>query len=209
MASDKNGKKKNLKLTKKDIGTPKNNLLHSINNIRANENKVVVFLVAVFICVFGFLGYFTLKIDSTGIASNIGNMVGSGVFVSSSVVTLDKDDVMTDEEGLKSDPITLSISNEFPDVYSFKIKLVDDDFNKKVCGCENEISKESIRYSLDGETVDSLSDEKLLLGIDSVDSFSGKDINVRLWISNENELDDESHFHGRFVLEPCSLEENN
>ena len=209
MSNEVKSKKKNKKLTKKDIGGSKNNLLHSINRIRLNENKMTIFLVIVFICVFAFFGFFTLKIDSSSITSDLAGNFNSGVSVLTSVLTLDSDDVMSDEDGLNSSPIILSINNDNADIYSYKLTLVDDDNYKKSCGCEKKINKEDIRYSLDGVTVKSLNNENDVLDIGSVESYSGNDLNIKIWVNDGTELDDETHFHGRFIIETCSLEENN
>ena len=204
-----NGKKKNTKLTKKNIGSSKNNILHSINHIRANENKVIAILTVVFIIIFGVVGFFTLSVDSTSLLSNIKKSADlMGVSVSSHVFTLDSEDVMSDEDGLKSTPVTISIHNGFNDLYSYQLRLSEDEYIKKVCECENKIDPKYIHYSIDGINVKTLSDD-MLLDVSSVDEFIGKDINIRIWVSDETTLDDETHFHGRFNVESCTLEENN
>ena len=49
----------------------------------------------------------------------------------------------------------------------------------------------------------------MILDVNSVEESTGKDINIRIWVSNEINLDDETHFHGRFNVESCSIKENN
>lgn len=202
-------KKKSTKLTKKDIGGSKNNILHSINHIRANENKVIAILTVIFIVIFGVVGYFTLTVDSSSLLSNISKSADiTGVSVSTRVVTLDSEDVMSDEEGLKSLPITVSIHNGLEDLYSYQLSLKYDEFIKKACECEKSIDKNYIHYSVDGINVKTLNDD-MILDVNSVEESTGKDINIRIWVSNEINLDDETHFHGRFNVESCSIKENN
>jgi preprotein translocase subunit SecG len=197
--------KKNL--NKSEIKNSKNNILHSINHVRANEKKVMAILVGVFIILFVVLGYFTLTIDSSNLMSEVKKSANNiiGISVSTSSITLDSDDVMDDESGLQSKAVTLSINNEYPDSYSYRVFLEEDDYLKKQCECEKTIDKSSLRYSLDGINVKTF-DEDMLIDIGSVDSLSGKDINVRIWVDKDASLDDETHFHGTLKIEQCSLE---
>lgn len=203
------GKRKTRKrLSANDISTSSSNILHSINHIKANENKVIFCLVVFFICIFICIGYFSLKIDSTGLVAGLNNNNIMGISVSTSIVTLDSDDIMSDEEGLKTNPVVLSIQNKFSELYSYKLLLISDENLKNICEC-NEIDKRLIHYSLDGKTVKTIDNDNMLLDIDSVDGLLGKDISVRIWVSDGANLDENTHFHGKLVIERCSLKENN
>ena len=203
------GKRKTRKrLSANDISTSSSNILHSINHIKANENKVIFCLVIFFICIFICIGYFSLKVDSTSLVAGLNNNNIMGISVSTSIVTLDSDDIMSDEEGLKTNPVVLSIQNKFSELYSYKLLLISDENLKNICEC-NEIDKGLIHYSLDGKTVKTIDNDNMLLDIDSVDGLLGKDISIRIWVSDSANLDENTHFHGKLVIERCYLKENN
>jgi len=197
-------------IEKKDVRSSKSNILHSIKHIRENEKRVISILACFFIFVFLFIGYFTLKIDSNSLVSDIKNANDLvGISSSTRSITLDIDDVMSDAEGLKSTPVTLIVNNAFPDAYSYKLKLEEDEYLKKVCECDKKFDTKLIRYSLDGVNVKTIDNDDMILDFDSVDSYAGNDATIRIWISDTANLEEDAHFHGLLKIEECSKKESN
>lgn len=203
------GKRKKKKLTMGDISTSSKNISHSISKIKANECKITVILVIIFLCMFGVIGYFVSSIDSTKLFNNANGINFVGVSFSSNVFTLSSDSIMSDEEGLKSNPHIIKMSNHFSYDYNYLVSLKENDLLKNVCDDCKSIDKNLIRYSIDGITVKSLENDNLDLGIGSIEEKTDKEIAIRLWLSDGANLDEKSIFNGMFNFSEIKELESN
>lgn len=203
------GKKKRKKLTMGDISTSSKNISHSISKIKANECKITVILVVVFLCLFGVIGYFVSSIDSTKLFNSVSGINIVGVSFSSNIFTLSSDSIMSDEEGLKSNPHIIKMSNRFSYDYNYLVSLKENDNLKSVCDDCKSIDKSLIRYSIDGVTVKSLENDTLDLGVGSIEEDTDKEMAIRLWLSDGAVLDEDSIFNGMFNFTEVKALENN
>ena len=202
-------RKKKVKLTKSDISVSSKNISHSISKIKANECKYTTIFVFIFLCLFAVVGYFALSIDSTRLLNGIKGVSDSaGISSSSTAISLSSDNIMSDEEGLKSNPHIVKLNNYFQYSYDYQLKLDEDKLIRDLCECDKTIDKSFIKYSLDGENVNTLG-EDMILSKGTLEGVSDAVLSIRIWVSNESNIDDNTHFHGIFNFSEINLLESN
>lgn len=196
-------KKRTKKITQNDI--KKNSSIqlgHSIRKIKENERKYTVILVTFFIVLFCFIGYSTLTISSEALLSNINSKkIYTGVYSSGRTVTMTNENVMSDEEGLKSEIYTFSIKNDTSSDYYYKLVLSEDKSTKTSCECNNNLNEAHIKYSLDGINVLTFdSDEEMIITKDMIKEETDDNITIRLWLSETTNDDEDYHIHAKIML---------
>lgn len=194
-------KKKIEKLNIHDIN--KNNskdISHTINKIKENEWKYMVILVAFFMTLFFVIGYVSLRVKTLSFFDYTSDFNGAYVSLSSNVITLDENDKMSDCMGLSSSGIDLVFQNTINEDFNYKIILVEDLDMKNKCGCSSEgFNIQDIRYSLNGSTVKSLSNQNMLLTTGYLEMGKKDKINLKIWLDKNSQSS--GHFHGRIFFE--------
>ena len=119
-------------------------------------------------------------------------------------VSLTKVTPVTDSVGLSTKAYTLDITNNLTIGVSYKIKLIDDLDTINNDGCEEKlIPKEYIRVAVKEEnkkvkiyTLSEIENDTLDLG--EIAALDTKEYNIRVWVSNDEEVNipSSSHYHG-------------
>ena len=165
-----------------------------INKIKANERRYTASLVIIFMALFMVIGYFTLKLN----IKEYDEYLEKGVLsLYSKMVTLQEENVLSDEDGLKSESFYISVYNGIESDVRYRILLKKDEKLTTKCGCEGELKPTDIKFSFNGDVVvfDSFDDMVIDSGI--IKKFENNSVSVKLWLSEEAK----THFHGKFIIE--------
>ncbi len=189
---------------KKDVilKNSSSNISHSIKKIKENERKYTIILVSFFFLLFCFIGYFTLRVNSDVVLDYYQlNNLDSSIKTTGGIVTLTSNHIMSDQEGLQSDTVPLTIENHLDCSLHYRIVFVEDDYMIDKCGCRGHLFDiSSIHYSLDGVHVKSLNSDSRIVLEDTLEQSSLKNFQIHVWI-DENVSSSESHYHGHFKVE--------
>ena len=190
------------KLQKSDINkNSSSQVSHTIKKIKENEAKYTAVLVFGFMILFCVIGYFTLRVNNNFLTDSVRqiDMTDYGLSLSSSVVTLSESNVMSEEEGLQSNPYFLTVENRTKSDLNYKILLVEDKDLYESCGCHS-IPLEQIHFSFEEENP-SLLNESRTIGEAFLMSGKKKQYKVKIWVDSSHDSSLEEHFHGHFVIE--------
>ena len=192
------------KKTKKDDISKgkKRKISHSVQKIKSNERKYTIILVVFFMLLFCIIGYFTLSIHTNNIWNNLNVSIKDSFSNSSSgqLVTLTEKNAISDSDGLASDIIAFTIENSSKVKLKYRVMFVQDEINKRLCECKNNIPYNYIKYSIDGMNVAALNKD-LVITTGVLNGESSRVIETRLWVDNTFSNNEDSHYHGHFVLE--------
>ena len=169
----------------------------SLSKTKINEKKAITIIIILFIVIVFLGGYISFRFKDKYNNSYQTNTNKQTFTYSTELVTLTKDNIMSNENGLKSNSRIIRIYNNTNEDIKYKIILKEDDIN---CTCTEQIPKYLIKYSLDGKIEKSLNEDNQILLNDKINKLSTKKIEVRLWI-DESFKGDEDHYHGRFIIE--------
>ena len=190
------------KLKQKDINKNSSvEVSHTIKRIKENELKYTIVLVVFFMFIFGVFGYLTLRVSNDKIAvSNIKNNVSIGFnsAIQGEVIFLDKHNIMSDVEGLRTNGYQVDIENTTNNSFIYQIYLSSYDNQIELCGCKDRIiDPKYIRYSLDGIITKSLdSNNGLLLTEVPITGRVLKRLNIRIWLDESLDKNSDYHYHG-------------
>ena len=169
----------------------------SITNARINEKKATTIIVVAFLIVVFLGGYIAFRFRDN-YSNSLQTSVNNQTFTySSELVTLTSSNVMNKEKGLNSDIRSIRIYNNNPEDVEYRVILKYDEIS---CTCTEKIPVNHIRYSLDGKTVKSLTEDNQVITSGKIKGLSNKNIEIRLWIDETFEGKEE-HYHGRFIVE--------
>ncbi len=189
---------------KKDVilKNSSSNISHSIKRIKENERKYTILLVGFFFLLFCFIGYFTLRVNSADFLDYYQEQSDEhGVKTSGGLVTLTSNHIMSNQEGLQSDIVLLTIENHLDCSFRYRIIFVEDDYLIDKCGCRGKsYNLSSIHYSIDGVQVKSFSSDSVIVLEDQLNSGNTKNYPIRVWLDESVPISD-LHFHGHFVVE--------
>jgi len=190
-------------LSKEQIN--KNNsieLRHYIDKIKSQERKYTFILVIFFMILFCIIGYVTLTVNREVLIENVGGQESNNSSNTEVIVTLSKNDIINDIDGLSLDGNNISVENNSSDEAEYKVFFKQDLEASKSCGCgEKTISKEFIKYSTDGATTKNLSSTKEVLFFGKLEKGESRVINIKMWLDNSLKIDNNFHFHGCIVVE--------
>lgn len=193
------------KLQKSDIHkNASSEVSHSIRRMKEKEAKYTILLVLFFMILFGFIGYFTLRVNSLVVFNSMKEIQTQdyGISLSSTAVTLTREDIMTDEEGRETKPYLLTVDNRTNRDIQYRIVFVEDRDQAILCGCdENPILMDFVHFSFQEEEISSLADSFFVVGEGYLMHGHKIQLNVRLWLTASEMFDSNSHLHGYFVLE--------
>ena len=171
-----------------------------IKNIKENGTKYTIILVIFFMLLIGFVGYNLITVTNDELYTDykIASSMDDYLSLSSNNITLTNKNVISDEEGLKSNKYSIHIENNTNKVKQYKIYFVSD--YKDKCKCGNKLfDKSSIRYSINKKDVLTLKNDNLFIdGI--LKKNESKDIVFNMWISNKTNTEEELHYHGHFII---------
>lgn len=189
------------KLSKEQIN--KNNsveIKHYINKIKEQERKYTFLLVIFFMILFCIIGYKTLTINKEVMIEYMNKEEMDDFSKVEFVLT--SDDVLSDKDGLLLKGYDILIKNNSQDNARYKVFFIPDPTAVKVCGCgEKSISKEYIRYSIDGTLVNTFFDSDEVLVTEELEKGEENLVNIKVWIDNNLKINNSFHFHGSFIIE--------
>lgn len=164
---------------------------------KISEKKATTVIVLAFLIIVFLGGYVAFKFRDNYKSTLQTNVNNQTFTYSSELVTLTSSNIMSKEKGLKSDLRSIRIYNNTREDAEYKVILKNDDIS---CTCTEKIPTHLIRYSFDGKTVKSLTEDNQVIYKGKIRSLSSKNIEIRLWVDESFEGNDE-HYHGRFIVE--------
>lgn len=164
---------------------------------KISEKKATTVIVLAFLIIVFLGGYVAFKFRDNYKSTLQTNVNNQTFTYSSELVTLTSSNIMNKENGLKSDLRSIRIYNNTREDVEYKVILKNDDIS---CTCTEKIPTHLIRYSFDGKTVKSLTEDNQVIYKGKIRSLSSKNIEIRLWVDESFEGNDE-HYHGRFIVE--------
>jgi len=188
------------------------NIGHTIEKIKMYEREMTVITVAVMIIIILLvvliIGTSFNKIDEYNIYEENDLVVKYSKYEEgySDVVTLDKDDVVDDNDGLNKDSHDFRIYNKSDDSMKVNILLQVDEEIIELEDCYKLlVNDNAIKYSFDNKNINDLYDskdgEKYVLEEDFIDPGKYKDYKLDIWINDEEILDTRNnHFHGKLIV---------
>lgn len=165
-----------------------------INKIKANERRYTISLVIIFMALFMVVGFFTLKLN----VKKYDEYLEKGVLsLYSKLVVLQEENILTDDDGLKSNSYYISVYNGIEKNVRYRILLKKDDTLTSRCGCEGELKPSDLKFSFNDDVVTFDSFDDIVIDAGMIEKFENKTIEVKVWLSEEAK----THFHGRFIVE--------
>jgi len=182
----------------------------AVQKLQKNEKKYTIYVVGLFLALFFYLGYIMLIVPDKNLSkiqnvstslSNYGEEKSmDSVSVFSEVVTLTEENIMSNEDGLASNPYLVSIKNPTTEEIKYRIILKSDSVLQQRCGCDNRFSSYIIVGTDKGiEHFSSMKDSIIYEG--NLMAKEEKTLSFRLWFDQDIPLSGEAHFHGKFELE--------
>lgn len=165
-----------------------------INKIKANERRYTISLVIIFMALFMVVGFFTLKLN----VKKYDEYLEKGVLsLYSKLVVLQEENILTDDDGLKSNSYYISVYNGIEKNVRYRILLKKDETLTSRCGCEGEFKPSDLKFSFNDDVVTFDSFDDIVIDAGMIEKFENKTIEVKVWLSEEAK----THFHGRFIVE--------
>lgn len=165
-----------------------------INKIKANERKYTICLAIIFMGIFIVVGFFTLRLN----VKEYDDYLEKGVLsLYSKMVVLQEDDILSDEEGLKTESYYINLYNGIEGEVRYRILLKKDDTLTSSCGCVDELKPSDIKFSFNNDVVTFDSFDEMVIDSGIIEKYENDRLEVKLWLSE----DATSHFHGRFIVE--------
>lgn len=210
---DKKNKKEKKKLKISDI--KKYNRIdigHTIEKIKLHEREMTVITVCIMIIVILLImliiGTSFNKIDEYNIYEDDSIVVKYDKYENgySDVITLGKNDVVTDKIGLNTISHDFRVYNRENSSIKIDILLEIDEEIIELENCYNLfVNDNAVRYSFDGKKANNLFDSKSVSGYilreDFIEANKYKDYNLNIWINNEDILyKKNNHFHGKILV---------
>lgn len=176
---------------------------HVISAIKKHERLYLAMLAVIFMVTICFSGYLALKVDSSFTA--VPEKYQNHLSMTGSLLSLSSQNVLNEEDGLKSSVIPLSFQNGSGDNVNYVIRLVRDQDRISMCDCEDKIvSYQDLRFSLDGKTVQKFQDGEMVLTTGMIPNLEEEKISLRIWIDESVSYD--SYYYGKFLLEELEEE---
>lgn len=173
---------------------------HTINKIKEHERLYTFLLVIVFmvtICLSIFLG---LRVDTYQLYD--ASLYDASFSMTGQLITLTKENIKSDADGLKSKPYTLHYKNSTGRNINFIIRFSMDEDRVKKCECDSDIiSYDKIKYSIDGKTVQNFNDETMIITAGMLKNRKSDDLNIRFWIDDSVSETDPCLYYGKFIFE--------
>lgn len=165
-----------------------------INKIKDNERRYTISLVIIFMALFMVVGFFTLKLN----VKKYDEYLEKGVLsLYSKLVVLQEENILTDDDGLKSNSYYISVYNGIEKNVRYRILLKKDETLTSRCGCEGELKPSDLKFSFNDDVVTFDSFDDIVIDSGMIEKFENKTIEVKVWLSEEAK----THFHGRFIVE--------
>lgn len=173
---------------------------HTISKIQENERKYTFYLTAVFMVLIVAFAYMFFSVDSSSVASLDYTMAYQHLSSSGKMVYMNEDNIMSDEEGLVSEPVFVNFSNMTNHTINYVIKFVEEKDMVENCKCEI-VDYKKIKFSVDGEHVQTFDNEDMIVTSGMLKSNNEDILKVHFWIDDDMPEDSECNYYGRFVFQ--------
>lgn len=192
---------KQVKLKEEDINKNSGKeISHTISKIKQHEKLYTFFLVIVFMVTISLSVFLGLRVDSYQLYD--ASLYDASFSMTGQLVSLNSKNIMSDEEGLKSSSYTLKYKNNIGRDVNFIIRFAMDMDRVEKCGCEKDMVDYSlIRYSLDGKTVQTFSDETMIITAGMLKNRNSDELKIRIWLDDSIGEMDANLYYGKFIFE--------
>lgn len=189
---------KNIKLKNSDINKNSGKeISHTISKIKEHEMRytiilTIIFMILIIICLYIFISvspnYFGNYYEAPDIT------------YSSSLISLDSHDIVSDEEGIYTEKYEVYFSNNTYKNINYIMRMINDEDAIKKCECSDSIvGYEKIRYSINGGEVKKFSDPDMIIDTGILDAQSNQVVSINFWL--EDGLEEDKHFFGKILFE--------
>ena len=169
---------------------------HTMKRIQQNEKKYTIFFVFVFLVLFIFIGYQSLKIQTDYIIKE-NNKLDYSISSLGQILDLSKNDKINESEIDNKTPIYIELNNNSDKSIKYQIVLVEDLERVKKCGCQNKkIKLNNISYRINNK-IYKLTDNMILYE-DTISSQKTDYLELTIWVNNNE--NNENHFHGHIEI---------
>lgn len=188
-------------LTEEDIlKNSGKDISHSIAREKKKEKIYTFVLVIAFIITIPMAIFLSFRVDSKKLF-DAGFYKDASISLNGEFITLDDESVLTDNEALAKEPYTIQYNNLTTNNINFIIRFAKDENAIATCDCNNKLlDYHKIKYSIDGKTVHSFSDETMLITADMIRAREKEQLKIWLWIDDKVSKKDVI-FLGKIVLE--------
>lgn len=185
-------------------------ITHTINKIKEHEARYTAILTGIFMVLIVAVVYFSIRFENSNLSSYSKYTSYSHLSSSGRIVHIGNNDIKSDNEGLKSEPVSVSFSNMTNHTINYVIRFEKEESMIENCNCEIADYK-NIRFSLDGKNVRTFDNDDMIVTTGMIKSNNDDALNVRFWFDNELDKNSDCNFYGKFVFEEFNnmeLEEN-
>ena len=192
---------KQVKLKEEDINKNSGKeISHTINKIKEHEKLYTFFLVIIFMVTISLSVFLGLRVDSYQLYD--ASLYDSSFSMSGQLVTLNHDQVMSDEDGLKSKEYTLSYKNSTGRNVNFIIRFSLDEERVKKCECSSDlVDYQKIKFSLDGKKVQQFTDETMIITAGMVKNRKSDELKIHIWLDESLQDSNNCIYYGKFIFE--------
>ena len=173
---------------------------HTINKIKENERKYTFYLTSLFMVLIVVFAYMVFRVDADSLTSLDYTMAYQHLSSSGKMVYMNEDNIMSDEEGLVSEPVFVNFSNMTNHTINYVIKFVEEKDMVENCKCEI-VDYKKIKFSVDGVNIQTFDNEDMVVTSGMIKSNNEDTLKVHFWIDNDMPEDSECNYYGRFVFQ--------
>ena len=124
-------------------------ITHTINKIKEHEARYTVILTSVFMVLIVVFAYMAFRYDPDNLSNIEYTKAYAHLSSSGKLVYINENDIMNDNDGLKSQPYSVNFSNMTNHTINYVIRFVEAKDMVENCKCDI-VDYKNIKFSLDG-----------------------------------------------------------
>ena len=172
---------------------------HTITKIKEHEKLYTFILVIIFMITISVSVFLGLSVDKYKLYD--ASYYASNFTMRGQLVALSSNDVMSDEDGLKSQTYNVKYSNNTSRHINYLLRFTLDEETIERCNCRDRIvSFQKLKYSIDGKSVQQFTDETMIITAGMLSSRKSDSLKIHLWIDESME-DSDCLYYGKFIIE--------
>ena len=191
-----------VKLTEEDI--VKNNgkdISHSIAKLKKQERIYTIVFALFFVIMIPLIIFLSFRVDTTQLF-DYSYYKDVNVLLNGQFITLDNSSILKDSDALNKDPYIIKYNNLTNNNINYIIHFAKDEKAISLCNCNDKLlDYHKIKYSIDGKTVHSFSDESMLITANMIRARKKDEFKIWIWIDEKVKDDNDVLFLGKIVLE--------
>ena len=190
-----------VKLTEEDIlKNSGKDISHSILKQKKKERMYTSIMAIIFIITIPLAIFLSFRVDTHQLFES-SYYKETNIVLTHQFITLDKNNILSDEEALKKDPYIIKYYNQTSQNINYIIHFAKDEKAIDKCKCNDKlIDYHHLKYSIDGKTVNSFSDDTMLITANMIRSRKKDQFKLWIWIDDTIKENDIS-FLGKVVFE--------